>query len=291
MTSRHLRTIRKISRAISWIAAFLTGAMFLFANDSSDRLFALMLLAITIVALAVNMTALWYGQMVAQRELAEAMATGLSGQPARLPIILFLRSADVAEASLLKKLFSELRSLFVVAVSAVWGASVANPPRYDAEEEIDKAVGNHCFFVAIGDKHASYGAAKVVVDGKDWEQTFHKLTDACALIMMLPGASTSALWEVSQILASERLLRKTVFIMPRQNPDAWKEFAAMARDRLGLAVPPYTELGRALRLRLEDRKWDTADLEGFMRALKKYVAGRQVPANVEIDVAALWQRL
>jgi hypothetical protein len=290
MTSRHLRTIRKISRGISWIAAFLTGAMILFANDSSDRLFALMLLAITILAIAVNMTALWYGQMVAQRELAEAMASS-SGLPPRLPIILFLRSADVAKAGLLKKLFSEFLSLFMVLVSAAGGGGVADTTAYDAEEEIDKAVGNHCFFVAIGDKHASYGAAKVTVDDRDWEQTFHKLTDASALIMMLPGVSTSALWEVSQILASERLLRKTVFIMPRLNPDAWNEFAAMARDRLGLAVPPHAALGRALRLRLEDRKWDTADLEGFMRTLKKYVAGRNAAANVEIDVGELWQKL
>jgi hypothetical protein len=291
MTSRHLRTIRKISRAISWIAAFLTAAMFAFANDSGDWLFAVMLLAITIVAVAVNMTALWYGQMVAQRELTQAMAASSSGQPARLPIILFLESSDAAKPGLLKKLFSELLSLFFVAVSATETRTVAYPTRYDIEEEIDKAVGNHCFFVAIGDKHASYGAAKVAVDDKDREQTFRKLANASALIMMLPGVSASALWEVSQILASERLLRKTVFIMPRQDPNAWNEFAAIARDKLGLAVPPYAELGRALRLRLEDRKWDTADLEGFMRALKKYIAGGQSPANVEIDVAELWQRL
>jgi hypothetical protein len=290
MTSRHLRTIRKISRAISWIAAFLTGAMFLFANDSSDRLFALMLLAITIVALAINMTALWYGQMVAQRGLTEAMATGSFGQPATLPIVLFLSSVEIAKPGLREKLFSELSSLFFVGLSATETRIVVDPTRYDAEEEIDKAVGNHCFFVAIDDKHASYGAAKVAVDDRDREQTFRKLANASALIMMLPGVSAPALWQVSQILASERLLRKTVFIMPRQNPSAWNEFAAIARDKLGLAVPPYAELGRALRLRLEDRKWDTADLEGFMRTLKKYVAGGNAP-NVEIDVAELWQKL
>jgi hypothetical protein len=290
MTSRRLRTIRKISRAISWIAAFLTGAMFVLANDSGDRLFTLMLLAITILAIAVNMTALRYGQLAAQRELAEAMAAGSSGQPARLPIVLFLRPAGDAKPGLLKKSFSELLSLFFVVVSAVGGGAGADTP-YDAEEEIDKAVGNHCFFVAIGDNHASYGAAKVIVDDTNREQTFRQLVDASALIMVLPGVSAPALSEISQILASERLLRKAVFIMPRHDARGWNEFAAMAHDRLGLAVPLYNDSGRALRLRPENRKWDTADLEGFMRTLKKYVAGRHAPANVEIDVGELWQKL
>ena len=192
----------------------------------------------------------------------------------RPPIILFLRSFDVAKAGLFEKFASDLVSLLGVILAFIGTNPIAQTSvRFDSEEELDDAVGGHCLFVALGDKYASYGSYKIIVDDNEWQRTFYELADSSALILMMPGPSASVLWEVSQILASS-LLTKTVFIMPRADAGerrAWTEFAAMAHRDLGLTVPPYSSDGRALWLQPDHRTWKTTDLEGFTRTLGKYV--------------------
>jgi hypothetical protein len=87
--------------------------------------------------------------------------------------------------------------------------------RYEVEENLDNAIGLSAMFVAIGDRLASYGAAKITVKEEDWQKTFSRVASASQVIFMMPGPSASAVWELSQIMQSRNLLAKTVFIMPR----------------------------------------------------------------------------
>src|SRR5262249_48889449 len=124
--------------------------------------------------------------------------------------------------------------------------------RYEVEENLDNAIGLNAMFIAIGDKLASYGAAKMRVEEQDWQGTFRRLADSSMLIFMLPGPSAACLWELSQIVRSPGLLEKTIFIMPRERPkyplhDVWQTTARMAAE-FGVSFPPYSADGGYFRL-------------------------------------------
>ena len=251
-----------------------------------------MLTAITLLLMVVRIGALWVGQEIDQREFAKVLTPDPSKQGTRPPIILFLRSFDVAKVGLFRKFLSDLEALLGVILVLITSPG-GEPVRYDPEEELDEAVGNHCLFIALGDKYASYGSSKIIVGDDEWQRTFHELANSSALILMMPGPSAAVLWEVSQILASD-LLAKTIFIMPRAARDeahAWTEFAAMAHHDLGLIVPAYSRGGRALWLQPDRHTWKTADLEGFTRTLGKYVKARRAIPDGEFDVGQVWQLL
>jgi hypothetical protein len=259
-----------------------------------DWLFVLMLVAVMLILMMVRIWGLWLGQELDQREFANALTPDPSSRETRPPIILFLRSFDVAQVGLLRKFAADLQALLGVILSFVGDNPIPGPwARYDPEEELDEAIGNHCLFIALGDKYASYGSSKIIVDDSEWQRTFYELADSSALILMMPGPSVSVLWEISQILASN-LLTKTVFIMPRAAAGerrVWAEFAAMAHRDLGLTVPRYSSDGRALWLQPDHHTWKTADLEGFTRTLGKYVKARPASPGREFDVEQVWQLL
>jgi hypothetical protein len=148
-------------------------------------------------------------------------------------------------------------------------------------------------FVAIGDRLASYGAAKITVKEEDWRKTFSRLASISQLIFMMPGPSASALWELSQIMQSRNLLEKTVFIMPRGGDpppsitsslkgvgeprgsdvsltNSWKRVGEMAGE-LGVNLPPYVNEGCYFRLRENGHVSETFGLEPFTHALRKFV--------------------
>jgi len=152
-------------------------------------------------------------------------------------------------------------------IASITGDTVGSVGRrYEVEENLDDAIGLNAMFVPIGDRLASYGAAKITVKEEDWQKTFARLASASQLIFMMPGPSASALWELSQIMQSRKLLEKTVFIMPpesssseqrnplaqfarspgidRSVPGLWKRVGEMAKIRAGCSLD--VQLGRAL---------------------------------------------
>jgi hypothetical protein len=258
-----------------------------------DWLVVLMLMAITLILMGVRIGALWVGQELDQREFAKTLTPDPSSQGTRPPIILFLRSFDVANVSLLNKFLSDLQTALGVAIYLIGDSLGGHSARFDLEEELDEAIGNHCLFVGLGDKYASYGSSKIIVDDNAWQRTFHELADSSVLILMMPGPSASVLWEVSQILSSD-LIGKTIFIMPRARASerrAWTEFAAMAHRDLGLVVPRYSSEGRALWLQPDRHTWKTTDLEGFTRTLAKYIKASPAIPGTQFDVGQVWQLL
>jgi hypothetical protein len=286
MNSRQLKRLKKISRRLFWLMGIVTILASGAINSSADGwLIAAACLTITISAAVAYLVLLWLGQAEAQRELSDLLGRGQLQDASGPPIFLFLRSFDIARSGVSARIGAAL--LATLSFIAASTSSAAGPSRFDAEEELDDVVGTHGMFLAIGNKLASFGSAKLVVDDKDWKQTFFSLSDAAKMIFMMPGPSQSVLWELSQVLSSAGLLAKTVFIMPRlEKPHAWFEFAAMALHELNLKVPFYNSEGCCFRLRPDDRSWETADLEAFTRTLTKYLKGTPAAA---IDVTQIFK--
>src|SRR5262249_60562780 len=142
--------------------------------------------------------------------------------------------------------------------------------RDEVEENLDNAIGLNAMFVAIGDRLASYGAAKIVVKEEDWQKTFYLLANGSQLIFMMPGPSASLLWELTQIVQSRSLLEKAVFIMPRGGKlslvRTWQKVSDMAAE-LGVHLPPYVSEGCYFRLREDGPPSAAFPLERFTRAL------------------------
>jgi YidC/Oxa1 family membrane protein insertase len=226
---RRLRWVRRASRITFWLSAIpmlIVGNFWLTA-----------VLAVTaFLAVVVYLDALRLGQTLAGREFAAALATDPGSNR---PIILFLRSFGIAQSSLRARFMAELgyivRSSFSIGSAALVGDTVGIVDRrYEVEENLDDAIGLNAMFVAIGDRLASYGAAKITVKEEEWQKTFFRLASASQLIFMMPGPSASALWELSQIMQSRNLLEKTVFIMPRGGQlslaTSWTRVSQMARS-------------------------------------------------------------
>ena len=296
MDSARLKLLKKISRRAFWLMA-LVSTLALGGIDSQTWPIVVLCFAVTAATLGAYLVFLRLAQSQAQRELKDVLARS-PGDPGRLPIILFLRSFDIARTSLRGRALS---ALFVMMNAT--GGSASTAPFY-AEEELDDAVGSHGVFLAIGNKYASYGSAKLVVDDKGWKQTFETLADAATLIFMMPGPSESVLWEASQILSSRESLKKTAFIMPRETPEsgslfalkrsvsreanAWAEFADMARRDLQLPVPYYNNEGCCFTIQPDDHACDTLDLEAFTGALAKFLASSRPSSGAEFDIAQIF---
>lgn len=180
----------------------------------------------------------------------------------------------------------------------IFSAETASEDAYKSfsEEELDDAIGDHCLFVAIGDKYASYGSAKILVEDAEWKQTFYTLARSAALILAMPASSQSVLWELSQILSSHDLLRKTFFLMlggskyesfvsfnKSGRARGWDEFTKMVQERYQLRIRPYNQEGCSLRLRMDDHSCEWVDLQAFTHGLAKYVAGRDKASNSQFD--------
>ena len=280
---RSLRLIRRASRITFWVSAIV---LLIVGNGV-----AWLLMGVTaFLALVIYLIALRLGQTLAGREFAAALAADPGGNR---PIILFLRSFGIARSSLGARFMVELgyivRFFFSIGSASLVGDTVGIVDRrYEVEENLDDAIGLNAMFIAIGDRLASYGAAKITVRDEDWQKTFSQLASASQLIFMMPGPSASALWELSQIMQSRNLLEKTVFIMPRGGRlsliDSWKRVGEMAGE-LGVNLPPYVNEGCYFCLRKDGHVSETFALELFTHALRKFV--RSPSYGGAIDLAEI----
>jgi hypothetical protein len=332
--------IARSTRSASRTAFFVSACLWSF-NSFSD--IGWLLATTAILALFIYLSALKIGQMLASREFAAALA---ADPGTSRPIILFLRSFGIARSSLGSRFMMELSDIVQTGLGnlrynwAWWGgllrggftmaavqAEISSHPRmgfaqhrpYEIEENLDNAIGLNAMFVALGNRLASYGAAKITVKDEDWQKIFCRLANASQLIFMMPGPSPGALWELWQIMSSRSLLEKTVFVMPAEGPSLFKSspltewtILSDAAAEIGVRFPPYSRAGCYFRLcddegpgqpetfkMMERRRMigitnqaiivptDIVALEPFTRALSKFVTSPEYTGVV--DFASIWK--
>lgn len=284
---RIARSIRKASRITFWLG---TGCLAITSLSSLDSPFdvptAALAVTIILTAILIELSALKIGQKLASREFAAEMAADLTDHR----MILYLRSFDIAQHSLGDKFILQLVQIaHLVSLSLI--DHMPDPPGiprvYGVEESLDDAIGLNAMFVALGDRLASYGAAKITVKDEDWQNMFYRLANASQLIFMLPGSSAGALWELEQIAASPSLLDKTVFIMPPEHE--WALVSVEAAE-LGVKFPPYRD-GCYFRLRKGEQPTEIVEIEPFTCALSKFLASPAYTGVIDFaDVLKLVSR-
>jgi hypothetical protein len=298
LNSRHVERVRRASRIGYWL-----GAPLLYLSISAVQKnfggwpLVGASLAVCVLSIAGYLVALVWGQTLAEREVNDAL-TGVAGP--HLPIILFLRSFDVAKAGLVGRAIAWLVAAFLE----------EGPGRYDSEEEIADAVRFRAMFVAIGNKQASYGASKILVKDDHWKGTFGTLADEAQLVFMMPGPSASVLWEIGQILNRPGLLAKTIFIMPREGSRfdlrrelksvfaftrlrsaeaaAWAATVEMVDREFRITLPRYNSEGCYFRFP-DGHACEVVALEPFTRSLGKYAARGAGAGHLAFDVEEVWR--
>src|SRR5262249_45359293 len=163
--------VRKISRNTFNVTAFFSffaaGLQALASEGQKNWLPTLALFAVILTLLVVYLITLWVGQARSQRELNKMLALDQSDHVRRPPIVLFLRSFEAAKAGLFQR-------IFLMLLTWIFSVEGGEETAYKSfsEEELDEAIGDHCLFVAIGDKYASYGSAKILVEDADGSRHF-----------------------------------------------------------------------------------------------------------------------
>jgi hypothetical protein len=288
--SRNARTLRNLSRTIAWVAGLIFSLSF-FAADKDPKgavPFLGLSFALFVFATAAYLALLRVAQKAAGQELQQQLTSGQLSSDKTTPLILFLRSFDVAKSSLAQRLISV--SMSVLSLTAQhWEGATEHAARYDVDEKLDDAVGAHGRLVAIGNKQVSYGSAKLTVRDEEWKEVFHALADAAQLIVMLPGPSASVLWEISQLVSGRSALAKTVFAMPRDHPVGWSKTAASAATDLGVRLPAYKAKGCYFRIDVDDHSISAVELEAFTRALNARLQASQPTTDRGLGVGELWQ--
>jgi hypothetical protein len=288
------RRIRKVALVVFWFCAFvlmLLGQAEASLFDPIILVYATAFSLLGLLAVAAYIAALKLGQMRKALEYERALREALSGDPV-CSVILFLRSFTVAKASLTSRV---ARSLIHLLEAFLARAGDKHIDPYNAEEELDDAISGNAIFVAIGDKHESYGSFKLIVPDEEWQETFFRLAGLAKLIVMMPGASTSTLWEISEILSSPVYLEKSVFIMPRasdytfsaKEAASWASLVDVAAKELGARLPAYRKDGCYFRLGKDGLLSGTAGLEAFTRGIRKYLA-RQEGLD-DFNIADIWK--
>jgi hypothetical protein len=305
VSSRGLRLVRRYSFRAFWLgplALVFSGVVvlppWLLPVVLRWPMFAVAMILVYLSALAL-------GPPVARQEIAAALSG--SGRSTR-PIILFLRSVDPVEHGLLARAvrrcsravlgfiyFFFTPAQLVAGSIAETDGTDADPTlrfvlgidRYAVEERLDEAIESRAIVVSIGNKRASHGPARLVVDDGDWHARFRRLTDAAMLIFILPGASSSALWDAALLVGSRSTLQKIVFVMPRDgSPSAWAALAQTTLGKIGARLPPYDPNGCFFRLGAEGPA-ETIPLETFVLRLGRRLAAHDAARALSFD--ELWR--
>jgi signal peptidase I len=115
--------------------------------------------------------------------------------------------------------------------------------------------------VAVGEIRKSYGAAKLIAPDDHWKKLVDTLALSAKVITIFPYNRPGTLWETLDIFNNERLLAKTIFIMPprtlwqsvaqtlipwrRGHASRWHD-ARTKLAELGIDLPRYRRSGALL---------------------------------------------
>lgn len=125
------------------------------------------------------------------------------------PFTLYLRPFVSTDA------ISEIKQQFVQ-VGALHGNAphlAMGSDRLEFEAQIERAVRPFGQMVALGLPMEHEGAGRILVGDDEWQAAITSLMDHARLIVLLPSPRPGTLWEVDQLLASDRM-QKTIIIDP-----------------------------------------------------------------------------
>lgn len=161
----------------------------------------------------------------------------------KVGLFLYLRSFRLGRSTLLRRLVP-----FAYGDQSLLGSTFGTEV-FHFEEDISNAIYPHGLLIAIGDRHDSYGAGKVIVSDEKWKDRFHELATHSCIIFMQPDLTQSVRWEIGQLLSNTLYLRKTVWFMPRSGGDKWNEIRDGLRQDIGIVLPPHHAEGGMFHLR------------------------------------------
>jgi hypothetical protein len=288
--SRNARALRTLSRTTAWIGGIVFALSFFAAGENAKGALPFLgsSFALFVIATAAYLVFLRVAQKTAGQELQQQLTSGELLGDKTTPLILFLRSFDVAKSNLAERLMSAIMSVLFLSME-YWDGAVEQTARYDVDEKLDDAIGAHGRLVAIGNKQVSYGSAKLTVRDEDWQSVFHGLAEAAQLIVMLPGPSASVLWEISQLVSQRSALAKTVFVMPRNHPVGWSKVMASAATDLAINLPTYRAKGCYFLIDVADHSISAVELEAFTRALVIHLEAPPRADEGGLDAGELWR--
>lgn len=287
-SSNHIRLVRILVGIVALGLVLIWGVFIDGFNKHRDGSIIDWVVIVGLLSLPLlQLSFLPFQQRAAQREAEEIYSCLQRKDKTALPVLLFLRSFDVAHSTISMRIASGLTHKLT---QPSWA-----PQRYDAEQELADAIGSRGQLLAIGDKKLSYGAGKVLVSDDVWQATFAQLVDAAKIIFILPGPTSSTLWEIAQIRENASLLQRAVWIMPREGTMAggdddklWDDTIDLIFRRVGVTLPAYTETGCYFRI-YPDLSSATVGLDSFTPTLKSYLKENAGKAG-GLDVDELWQR-
>lgn len=165
-------------------------------------------------------------------------------------------------------------------ISAKWGG-------VDLEALLAHSCRSWGELLALGQPGEAIGAGRIVSSDEDWKNKFHLLAERAKIIIVIPAINEGTFFEIAW-LKSNRLLRKTIFVMPPKtllrmseraqlaftpNYDRtakdyaknWEDVRARAED-IGLRFPPYAQRGALIE--------SSSDGAGY----SEYMFGEGVPS-------------
>jgi hypothetical protein len=130
--------------------------------------------------------------------------------------------------------------------------------KWDIEYALTLSLAHIGLLVAIGDKHHSLRAAKFIDTDAEWRNRFAALCTNAKAIFILPGTSSSVIWEIDQIYKANNLSTKSFFIMPperssfllnpvrklfRSHNRRYWDNISLTLKRSGVLLPEYSSDG------------------------------------------------
>lgn len=97
--------------------------------------------------------------------------------------------------------------------------------------------------VAVGEKKFSIGAKKIFTPDEAWQALVGGLLNRCVAIVVVLEGSPGMVWELEQITANPKLLRKTIFVVPAECSEETRFETAV--------LPVFKARGLAIPIRLD----------------------------------------
>src|SRR5262249_1955498 len=142
------------------------------------------------------------------------------------PLLLYLRSFRLGRSTLLGRL-----------LPWNWGLTRWWFDRSQIEEDVANAISGVGVLIAIGNKGDSYGAGKIITSDETWKSKFDLLAEGSLAIFVLPDTTASVKWEIAQILSRQKLLQKTIWVIPAISEKRWSPLRDELFKDLGFLLP------------------------------------------------------